>query len=77
MTAALASWHHLAVLAKWYRVNRWIRAAIVYPVFVAVVSVFNYAFHEPILPTAVMMPLVVILVSCIGPDRHSEENPDD
>ncbi len=65
------------MLAKWYRLNRWIRAAILYPVSVAVVSVLNIVFHEPILPTAVVMPLVVILVSCIGPDRHEKENPDD
>ena len=56
--------------------NRWIRAAILYPVFVTVTSVLNYVFHEPILPTAVMMPLVVILVSCIGNGRHNEENPE-
>ncbi len=61
--------------AKWFRLNRWIRAAIVYPVYTAVVFGINVVFHTPILPNVVMLPLVVILISIL-PNYPRKEDPD-
>ena len=63
------------MLAKWFRLNRWIRAAILYPVLVAVVFVLNIAFHTPILPIVIILPFIMILPSFI-PNHPQEEDPD-
>ncbi len=66
--------HHLAVLAKWFRLNRRTRAAILLPAFAAFVFVLDIVLHtRPILPSVVIMPLVVIL-SAFLPDLRQEES---
>ena len=59
------------MLAKWLRLNRWIRAAIFYPVYVAIVFLFAVVFHTPIIPW-VMLPLVVIVISILPSDPRKD-----
>lgn len=63
------------MLAKWFRLRRWIRAAILYPAFVAVVFGLDIVFHiQPTLPHVVFLPLIiVILAACLSGHRREED----
>ena len=66
------------MVAKWFRLNCWIRAAILYPAYAAVVFALDIVFDtRPIFPAVVVMPLVVVLPACLMRRRRQEQDPDE